>query len=333
MGEAFGLEHLRQVERADPEPGPGRVVIRVGAASLNYRDLLMVRGRYDPKQSLPLVPTSDGVGTITQVGPGVTRVRPGDRVAAHFCQQWLDGDPDWDTLSTTLGGPRDGMLAELAVVDAEGVVPVPDHLSDEEAATLPCAALTAWSALVTLGHAHAGETVLVQGTGGVSIFALQFAKLLGCRVIATSSSDAKIERLRALGADETINYRTEARWGSVARKMTGGRGVDHVIEVGGTGTLGQSIRAVRPGGHIALIGVLAGDENPLNLTPVLMRNIRVQGVFTGHRRSFEDMNRAIAVHGLRPVVDQVFPFEQAPEALAHLASGQHFGKVVVRVAR
>ena len=326
----FGLDKLSLAERAAREPGPGEVAVRVRAVALNYRDLLMVRGHYNPRQPLPLIPCSDGAGEVVAVGPGVTRVKVGDRVASMFAQDWASGQPNKAALSSTLGGPRDGMLAERVVLPERGVAPVPAHLEDAEAATLPCAALTAWSALVTLGGVTAGDTVLVQGTGGVSIFALQFACLLGARVIATSSSDAKLERARAMGAWRTINYRTTPDWGKVARKLSGD-GVDHVVEVGGAGTLQQSIRAVRPGGQISLIGVLAGGASELNMTPVLMQQIRVQGVLVGHREGFEAMCRAIGQHALRPVIDRVFPFSEARAALEHLASGRHFGKVCISI--
>lgn len=329
IAEGFGLDHLRLAERPDPTPGPRQVLVELRARSLNFRDLLMVRGKYDPRQALPLVPLSDGVGEVVAAGDGVQRVKPGDRVCPIFAQRWIAGTPTKTELRSTLGGPLDGTLRERMVCDEEAVVHAPEHLSDVEAATLPCAALTAWSALVTHGAVKPGETVLVQGTGGVSIFALQIAKVLGARVVATSSSDEKLERARALGADETINYRETPEWGKAARALTGGAGVDHVVEVGGAGTLDQSIRAVKPGGTISLIGVLAGGAAPVNLTPVLMQNIRVQGVFVGHREAFEAMNRAIAHHGLRPVVDRVFPFAQAREAFDYLSSRQHLGKVCI----
>jgi NADPH:quinone reductase-like Zn-dependent oxidoreductase len=328
---AFGLDNLALVERPDPRPGPGEILVRLRAASLNFRDLLTVEGKYNPKQKLPLVPCSDGAGEVVEVGAGVTRVQPGDRVAALFAQKWLAGRPTRERLRSTLGGPLDGTLAELAVFDQDGVVKTPEHLSDEEAATLPCAALTAWSALVTEGGITAGDTVLVQGTGGVSLFALQLAKLLGARVVATSSRDEKLARVRALGADETINYREVPAWGARAKELTGGVGVDHVVEVGGAGTLQQSLQAVRFGGTISLIGNLAGTRTELLLTHVFMQKIRLNGILVGDRESFEAMNRAIALHRLRPVVDRVFPLEDSRAAFAHLAAGEHFGKIVIRL--
>lgn len=327
----WGLENLVVAERPDPVPGRGQVVVRVRAASLNYRDLLLVRGEYNPKQKLPIVPCSDGAGEVVAVGAGVTRVRAGDRVCTTFHQAWLAGEPTRERLRATLGSPLDGTLAEQVLLDAEGVVAAPEHLADEEAATLPCAAVTAWNALVTEGAVAAADTVLVQGTGGVSVFALQLGVLLGARVIVTSSSDAKLARARDLGAWEGINYREVPAWGVRARELTGGRGVDHVVEVGGAGTFEQSLQALRPGGTLSLIGVLAGAALELRLTAIQMRMLRVQGLLVGHRDSFEAMNRAIAHHRLRPVVDRVFPLAAARAAFEHMASGAHFGKVVVRL--
>ena len=331
--DSFGLENLALITRPDPTPRAGQVIVQVKAASLNYRDLLMVQGFYNPKQPLPLVPCSDGAGEVVAVGDGVREVKPGDRVAGIFAQGWLAGRPQRDRLLvTTLGGPLDGMLTERIALDASGVVPIPDHLSYEEAATLPCAALTAWSALVRHGNVKAGDSVLVLGTGGVSIFALQFAKALGATVIVTSSSDEKLERAKALGADHGINYAAEPKWSRAVRDFTGGEGVDHVVEVGGVGTLTQSMRCTRMGGSISLIGVLAGKESLLDLTPVLMQDIRIQGVIVGHRESFLDMNRAISANQLRPVIDATFPMADARAAFEHMAHGRHFGKIVVQLA-
>lgn len=327
---AFGLDNLAVAERPDPRPGFGQVLLRMRAASLNYRDLLMVQGKYNPKQKLPLIPCSDGVGEVVELGEGVTRVRVGDRVSPIFAQQWLAGEPTRDKARSTLGGPLDGTLAELMVVDQEGLVKVPDHLTDEEAACLPCAGVTAWSALMA-GGVKAGDTVLVQGTGGVSLFALQLAKVLGARVIATSSSDRKLERVREMGAAETINYRETPEWGTRAKELTGGGGVDLVVEVGGAGTLDQSLRAVRFGGAISLIGNLAGIDAQVRLTLIFMQHVRMLGIFVGHRESFEAMNRAIAVHGLRPMVDRVFPLEEARAAFELMGAGGHFGKIGLRI--
>ena len=327
--QSFGKGALTLVERPDPGPPPGHVLVRVGAASLNYRDLLTIQGLYNPKQPLPLIPFSDGAGEVLRTGDGVTRVKVGDRVAGSFFQKWLSGRPTKAKLLSALGGPLQGMLCDQIVLHEDGLVHVPDHLSDEEAATLPCTAVTAWSALVEQGGLRAGETVVVLGTGGVSVFALQIAKLVGARVIVTSSSEAKLERARSLGADEMIDYKKVPDWEKKVRELTGGEGADHVLEVGGGGTFAKSVKATRVGGTISLIGVLAGNSTEVNLTPILMQNIRVQGVIVASRETFEAMNRAIAQHRLRPVVDRVFPFTEAREALAWMASQQHVGKVVV----
>jgi NADPH:quinone reductase-like Zn-dependent oxidoreductase len=326
--DAFGLDHLTFVERPDPVPGPGQALVRLRAASLNYRDLLTVEGKYNPKQKLPLIPCSDGAGEVVAVGDGVTRVRPGDRVSAIFAQRWIAGEPTRERLRSTLGGPLDGTLAELAVFDQEGLVKIPEHLTDEEAATLPCAAVTAWTALDGI---TAGDTVLLQGTGGVSIFALQLARLKGARVIITSSSDEKLARARELGAAEGINYRETPDWGAKAKELTGGTGVDLVVEVGGAGTLRQSLQAVRMGGTIALMGNLAGTIAEIPLPLIFMQNIRVQGILVGPRESFEALNRAISFHGLHPVIDRVFPLEEIHAAFEHMRAGGHLGKICVRV--
>ncbi len=329
---SFGLDNLRSSERPDPAPGPGEVLLGMRSVSLNYRDLLMVRGHYNPRQPLPLIPCSDGVGEVMAVGDGVKRVAVGDRVATIFSQTWLGGPPSAEKLSGTVGGPLDGTLAERMVLSAEGVVPVPGHLTDVEAATLPCAALTAWSALVEQGSVAAGDVVVVQGTGGVSVFALQFARLLGARVIVTSSSDAKLERALELGAWKAINYKEDPAWGKTIRRLTDGVGADHVVEVGGAGTLEQSLKAVRVGGQVSVIGVLSGVASEINIIPILMQNVRLQGILVGSREGFERMNRAIAAHAMRPVVDRVFPFDDAPAAFHHMASGSHFGKIGIAIS-
>ncbi|MCA1685455.1 MAG: NAD(P)-dependent alcohol dehydrogenase [Planctomycetia bacterium] len=326
-----GPEGLRIDDLPEPSPGPGEAAVRVRAASLNYRDLMVLRGQYNPKIALPAVPLSDGAGHVTAVGPGVTRVKPGDRVASAFMPGWLGGDPTDAGARSALGAGGAGMLAETVVVPAEGLVAIPDHLTFEEASTLPCAAVTAWHAVVTEGRVKAGDTVLVQGTGGVSLFALQFARLNGARVIATSGSDEKLGRVLKLGASDGINYKTTPDWDKVARELTGGEGVDHVVEVGGAGTLTRSLRAARIGGRVSLIGVLTGGSSDVNVVPVLMRNLRVQGIFVGSVEMFEAMNRAIGLHRLRPVVDSIFPLDRAAEGFRHLESGAHFGKVVIRV--
>ncbi|RKH66535.1 zinc-dependent alcohol dehydrogenase family protein [Corallococcus aberystwythensis] len=329
---AFGLDNLVRAERPDPVPGPFQVRVRVKATSLNSRDLMMVEGRYNPRQKLPLVPNSDGAGVVDAVGPGVTRVKPGDRVMTLFAQGWQGGEPTKAGITTTLGGPLDGALADTMLLHEDGVVLTPSYLSDEEAATLPCAAVTAWSALVTQGGLKPGDTVLVQGTGGVSIFALQIARLCGAHVIVTSSRDDKLERALKLGAQEGINYVTTPDWEKAARTLTGGVGVDHVVEVGGSGTFEKSLKAVRVGGTVSVIGVLSGGAGSVSLVPILMQNLRVQGVFVGHRQSFEALTRAFALHDVHPVVDRVFPFAEARAAFEHMKQGAHFGKIVIQVS-
>ena len=324
------LGGLRLVERPLPEPGPGQVRVRVAAVSLNYRDLLMCNGQYNPRQPLPLVPLSDGAGTVDAVGPGVRGLDVGTRVLGLFAQGWEDGAPTAEKLKTTLGGPRDGMLAEYTILDAAGVVPVPDDLRLEEAATLPCAALTAWTALITQGQLQPGETVVIQGTGGVSMCALQIAVLAGARAIVLSSSDAKLAQARALGAWQTINYVATPAWGKEVLALTG-TGADHVVEVGGGKTFGQSLLATRPGGHVAVIGILSGAQPDATLLPILMKNLRVWGVMVGHAAGMRAMLRAFAAGGVRPVIDHVGDWLDAREELAALGSGRHVGKVVLRV--
>jgi NADPH:quinone reductase-like Zn-dependent oxidoreductase len=293
---------------------------------------MMVSGSYNPRQPLPLVPCSDGAGEVLEVGPGVTKWKVGDRAAGLFFQSWMSGPPKRSKLAGSLGGPLGGMLAEQVILSEDGLAPVPAHLSMEEAACLPCAALTAWSALVTFGRVAPGETVLVQGTGGVSLFALQFAKAAGARVIVTSGLNAKLARAKQLGADELINYAETPDWDRAVKRLTGGLGVDQVIEVGGAGTMERSLRAVAVGGTVSVIGVLSGAAAPLAVTPILMGNVRLQGILVGNREGFEDMTRAMTQHQLKPIVDRVFDFAQAREAFQHLRGASHFGKVAIRVS-
>lgn len=317
LQDQWSIEALALVDKPQPRPGRGEVLLRMKAASLNYRDLVVLRRGYGPQTGeLPLVPVSDGVGEVVEVGAGVTRAAVGDRVCPHFFQ------PD----GRSLGGPHDGVLQELMLVDEDGVCKVPSHLSDEEAATLPCAALTAWSAIVVEGRVKPGDSVLVQGTGGVSLFALQFAKLCGARVTVVSGSDAKLERARALGAERGINYRATPEWG----KETGGH--DVVVEIGGAQSLPQSLRAVRSGGTICLIGVVSGQSMALPLGPIFTRRVRLQGIRVGTPGEFESMLRAVEQHRLQPVVDRVFAFDALRAALDYLASGAHFGKICLRIA-
>ncbi len=328
--EPKGIDSLKLTERPTPKPGPGEVLVRVRATSLNYRDLALIKGGLARMMKRPLIPVSDGAGDVVETGPGATTLKKGDRVAAIFTQCWLAGPPTAGMYSTSLGGGIDGMLAEYVVLREDGFVRIPDYLTYEEAASLPCAAVTSWNALVTEGHLKPGDSVLVMGTGGVSIFALQFAKMYGARVIATSSSDAKLKRLKELGASDVINYKTTPEWDKAVLELTGGLGVDHVVEIGGAGTLPRSINAVKTGGIVSLIGILsgAGQIDPMTL---LFKNARIQGILVGSREMFEGMNRAMANNQVHPVIDKVFPFNQAREAYRHLESGTHFGKVCIAI--
>ncbi len=330
LKESFGIDHLVLAEHERPSPGCGQALVRVKAVSLNYRDLMVVKGLYNPKIPLPFIPFSDGAGEVVAVGEGVSRVAAGDRVAGIFMQDWLAGDLTEAKAKSALGGGKQGVLAEYVVLDGDGLVRVPEHLSYEEAATLPCAAVTAWHALMETGL-RPGERVLLLGTGGVSIFSLQFALMAGAEVIITSSSDEKLAKAAQLGAAHSINYKAVPEWDRRVRELTGETGVDLVVEVGGAGTLPHSLKAVRTGGRISLIGVLtgAGEMNPL---PILMKKIRVQGILVGSREMFESMNRAISMHRLMPVIDRVFPFGEAGDALRYMESGAHFGKICISVA-
>ncbi len=332
----FGVEALESTTLPMPEVGPGMVLVRIHAVSLNYRDLMVVEGRYNPKMELPRIPCSDGAGEIVAVGAGVESVGVGDRVCTLFFQRWMDGAISSENSKGALGGDVDGVLAEYVALPQDGVIRFPSHLSYEEASTLPCAGLTAWNALHHAGVPEspggAGETVLVQGTGGVSIFALQFAKLAGMRIFGISSSDEKLERAAALGLDAGCNYRDVPEWSRWVATVTERRGVNRLIEVGGAGTFAQSLEAAGFGGLIAQIGVLSGGvaTGAVPLTQILRKQLRVQGIYVGSKTMFAEMNETIAGAGLRPVVGEVFAFEAARDALMTMKSGQHFGKIVVK---
>lgn len=328
---AFGIENLELMTLPDPKPQRGEVLVRVHAVSWNYRDLMVVEGRYNPKMHLPRIPCSDGAGEVVALGEGVTRVAVGDRVAGIFMQNWIEGDPDAMKIKGALGGDIDGMLAELVVLREAGLVRVSEHLSYEEAATLPCAAVTAWKALVDAGDVKPGDTILVQGTGGVSVFAMQFAKMLGARVLGTSSSDEKLRRAKELGQDAGVNYRTRPDWDRWVMEQTDGRGVDLVVEVGGAGTFARSLRAVRIGGAVAQIGVLSQSHEGVEIPLLLHKQVRLRGIYVGSRADFEKMNRAITQQKLKPVVDEVFRFSDAGATLRRIGSGAHFGKLVTTV--
>jgi NADPH:quinone reductase-like Zn-dependent oxidoreductase len=330
---AFGLDNLKREQDPVSEPGRGEVLVRLRAASLNYRDLMIALGHYNPKMALPRILGSDAAGEVLAVGDNVTLFKPGDRVCSLFFQDWLDGEIQPLTGKSALGGVIDGVFATARVLPETGLIHAPAHLSFEEAATLPCAALTAWNALVEQGRLRAGQTVLTLGTGGVSLFALQIAKLHGATVILTSSSDEKLARARQLGAIYTINYRSTPDWDKAAKELTSAVGVDHVIEVGGQGTITRSISAVRPAGHVHVIGVLsdtvADAGTGIDVRPILSKSIHINGIYVGSRAMFARMNAAISANQLRPVIDRVFPLAEARAAFEHMRTGSHFGKIVL----
>lgn len=326
----FGIDNLVFSERAIVRPTFNQVLVKMAAASLNFRDYMMVGGKYNPKLKRPVVPLSDGAGVVEEVGPDVTRFKVGDRVAGCFFQKWIEGPPTREKSTSALGGAIDGVLSEYRTFSEDGLIAIPGHLSFEEAATLPCAGVTAWNALFEQFAMAPGETVLLQGTGGVSIFALQFAAAAGLRTIITSSSDAKLARAESLGAHDLINYRNVPEWDAEARRLTGGEGVDKVIEVGGSDTLPKTLRAVRTGGAVSVIGVLSGGEAAISPSALLMNSLRVSGIYVGSRLMFERMNRAIALHKIKPVIDQVFAWTEIKEALRHMQSQTHFGKICLK---
>ena len=327
----WGMDYLQVSERPVPTPGPGEVLIQMAASSLNYRDLVVPnRGYGNHSGNLPLIPVSDGMGVVVEIGKGVRRVAVGDRVCPTYFQNWIAGEPDLERLTQSLGGPIDGTMAEFMCLSEQGVVKVPSAFSDLEAATLPCAALTAWNAIQSATSLRAGDNVLIQGCGGVALFAVQFARLLGAHVTVISSSDARMERVRGLGAHQTINYREHPEWAKATREFTQGRGYDLIVELGGEKTLPQSLRCVRPGGTIAMIGILSGSGLETSLGYVITRQVRLQGITVGHRDGFEAMVRAIDLHKISPVIDRVFAFDELKDALAYLKSGAQFGKVCIQ---
>ncbi|HEY0429777.1 MAG TPA: NAD(P)-dependent alcohol dehydrogenase [Pyrinomonadaceae bacterium] len=328
----FGIENLAPVERDEPKPQSAEVLVKFQAASLNYRDLMMVKGAYNPKLKTPLVPLSDGAGEVVAVGEQVTKWKVGDRVCPIFMQGWIDGEIEFKKARTALGGDLDGCLREFGAFDENSLVRIPDHLSYEEAATLPCAAVTAYHALFVSGALKSEDTVLLQGTGGVSNFALLFSSVYAERTIITSSSDEKLERAKELGASDLINYRQREDWDKAVLELTDRRGVDHVVEVGGAGTIQKSMNAVKMGGHIAVIGALSGGQGEISPVSILMKSARLHGIFVGSRQMFEQMNQLLCFHNhLKPQIDKVFGFDEIKDALRHMESGSHFGKIVVKI--
>ena len=326
----WGMDHLKMSTRPEPTPGPGQVLVQMKASSLNYRDLVVPeRGYGNHTGTLPLIPVSDGAGVISAIGPGVERVAVGDRVCPTFFQRWTNGEPNLERLTQSLGGPIDGTMTESMCLSEEGVARVPAYLSDTEAASLPCAALTAWSALVTSASTRPGDHVLVQGCGGVALFAVAFAKMSGAHVTVISSSAQRIARVMALGADATVNYREAPEWAKATREITDGKGYDLILELGGEKTLPQSLRCIRPGGTIAMIGILSGSAIAASLGLIITRQVRLQGITVGHRDGFEAMLRAMEQHRIKPIVDRVFAFEELKEAMVYLKSGAQFGKVCI----
>jgi NADPH:quinone reductase-like Zn-dependent oxidoreductase len=327
-----GIEALTRVERPNPKPGHRQVLVKVAACSLNFRDLGIVRGTYRMPSKENVIPLSDGAGEVVETGAGVTRVKVGDKVAGNFFSRWPGGEPPPDVQMTALGGAMDGMLAEHVVLEEEGTVKIPAHLSLEEGAALPCAGVTVWHAMMEHGRMIAGQSVLLQGTGGVSVFGLQFAHAMGMQAIVTSSSDDKLAKAKKLGANHTINYKTTPDWEKAAMEFTGGRGVDHVVEVGGQGTLTKSFGAIRVGGKISMIGNLSGAASELNPGLIMARRANIQGISVGSTQMFEAMNRMIAANAIKPVIDKVFGFDDVQAAYKHMAAGAHFGKIVIRVS-
>lgn len=329
--DSFGsLDELRLREEADPKPQRGEVLVRVRAVSLNFRDIAIVRGRY-PRKAVPgLIPVSDAAGDVVAVGEGVESFAVGDRVMGAFHPRWFGGEMPATIARDSYGAESDGWLCELKAVSQEAIVRLPDALSYQEAATLPCAGLTAWTALSGPVPIRAGHTVLVQGTGGVSTFALQLARAVGATVIATTSSAAKAEQLKALGASQVVNYAEDPAWGKTVRALTGGRGVDRVVEVGGPGTIGQSLRAVAVGGEIASIGFLSTENPGIDFFQLKLSGASFRNVTVGDRSALIELTRAVAATGLKPIIDRTYAFAQARDAFAHLDSGAHVGKVVIR---
>lgn len=323
----FGIQQLRFSDCGEKPIADDEIEVAMQAASLNYRDLLMVKGLYDPKQPLPLVPCSDGAGVITAIGKDVGDLNVGDLVATVFAPLWQSGTPTTVQMRSTMGGPMSGALTQRFVAKSSHVMKAPQHLSAVQAATLPCAAVTAWNALVEVAKIQAGDKVLIQGTGGVALFALQFCKMCGAETVVLSSSDEKLQKVKELGASHTINYRQTPQWSRAVRDCVGQ--VDIVIELGGAETLEQSLKVCRPGATIAVIGILSGIKNEVNLLPIIMNKLNISGILVGSRSCFANMNKAISHHKLQPVIDKTFAFSETVQAFKYMESAQHFGKICI----
>ena len=326
----FGISNLKIVEEDPPKPQKYEVLVKIYSVSLNYRDYLTIEGKYNPNYKLPLVPCSDGAGEIVEIGESVQEWKVGDRVIGVFAPDWVDGKAERREIRNTLGGPNDGTLTQYRIFHKNAIVSLPKNLSYSEAATLPCAGLTAWSSLFVEGNLKPGDTVLVQGTGGVSLAAISLAKSIGATVVATTGNEEKEERLKFLGVDHVINYNRTPNWGKVARSLGSGDGIDHILEVGGAGTLEESIKAIKPFGQISLIGILSGSAGKINLLPVLMQNVRLQGILVGSKNALKDLVTCIEKCEIHPVIDKEFPMESSIEAIEYLKSGSHFGKICIR---
>ncbi len=325
----FGLENLKIAEAFVPTPKRGEVLVKIHAVSLNYRDYLTIEGKYNPNYKLPLIPCSDSAGEIVACGEDISRWKIGDRVMGVFAPDWISGTTNIQSIRNTLGGPNPGTLQEYRIFSENGIVSLPSNLTYLEGSTLPCAALTAWSALTEFGKTQPGDIIVTQGSGGVSIFAIQLARLFGAKIIATSGSEEKIDRLKNLGASEVIYYKKNPKWGKEIKSLTGG--ADHVIDVGGSETLEESIKSIKPFGQISLIGILGGSTANVNLLPILMQNIKIQGILVGSKNAFESMCRAIEVNNLRPIIHQVYPLSEYKEAFKALKNGAQFGKICINL--
>jgi NADPH:quinone reductase-like Zn-dependent oxidoreductase len=326
---ADGIDAIEQIETEIPTPKDDEILVKMKSCSLNYRDMLITMGGYVRNDIRPVVPLSDGAGEVVKVGANVSNFQLGDRVIGNFFQSWETGKIDDDGLNSALGGSIDGVLSDYFILKANCSVKIPDYLSYSEAATLPCAATTAWHALVSIGDIKAGDTILLLGTGGVSIFGLQLAKAKGATTIITSSSDEKLARAKALGADHVINYNTHPNWEEKVLEITDGKGVDNVLEVGGAGTFEKSSACVKPNGTVSVIGILTGLESPSMSLMTIFNLLRVQGIYVGSTEMLQQLTTAMEDHQIHPKIDKTFLFSQAKEAYQWMAQAKHFGKVVI----